>query len=87
MKNSELQKDNQRLNDLVKRLQDEKQSANFDMNLYEHMIGERDREIHQYKHQLSEKDQKISQLMNQGQFLFHSLVHVKTNLERLIHPQ
>lgn len=83
LQNSKLQKEVRRLNELLIRYKDEKQSAECDLNLYEHMLGERDRKIHQYELMLSEKDQKIDHFQKEHQLLLDDFIRVKVELEKL----
>jgi len=82
-KNSDLQKEVQRLNDALDGLTDEKLSADCDLNQYENMVAQRDRMIQQHEHALNEKNQRIRLLQDENKQLRDNLLQMKQSLEKL----
>ena len=68
----------------IHRLQEEKKSAEKDMNLYEHMLGEKDRQIEQLQKVIKENELKMSEMEKEHRELLDHFLSVKVNLEKMI---
>lgn len=75
----------------IARLQDEKKSAEVDMNLFERMLSEKDRELQQLQFKLNElqrltaeKDQKIVELESKLEERESRLKQIQTDYNELL---